>query len=567
MKILGLIGRSDVEECHDAAATLIDDGRIVWALEQERLSRRRHAHGEGPADAAEKCLQQMGLTIDEIDFIAYGWIDEGVSQQFGRAQHIRVSQDLAPAILPAHLLENRKSIPVHLVKHHYAHAASCFYTSGFDSAAIMVIDGQGENESVSLYHAEQADLALLESYDICYSLGLFYEAAAHYCGLGWDAGGKLMGLAAFGRPTLCFEYDFDSEIGRFTLPKLILDRIQRDDVQAYDSPGIIRLWLDYFAEHCYPYRRGNGHDILYYCDFAASAQVTFENVALALARRLKQLCGAADLALSGGCALNGKMNARLCTERLFNRVYAFPAAHDAGTSLGAALALHVALTREAPGGEALRGVDFGCAFGDSDIEHLLTDQGLCFEKMSSDELAKRVADDLFDGRVVGWFRGRDEFGPRALGQRSFLGNPARRDLLQRLNEIKGREYWRPLAPSVLAEYVPQIFEEPVEPALDRFMLRVSTVRAPWRHRIPAVVHSDQTSRLHIVERGASDVAYHTLIEAFQRKSGIPLICNTSFNIAGRPLAHTPTDALNIFQRTGGVQVLVVGDYYVRKTED
>nr|VFK68045.1 MAG: carbamoyltransferase [Candidatus Kentron sp. UNK]VFK73326.1 MAG: carbamoyltransferase [Candidatus Kentron sp. UNK] len=561
MKILGIIGRPDVPECHDSSAALIIENRIVCAIEQERLSRRRHAYGEGCQDAVQACLDKAGLTLADIDHIAYGWMEE-LQQKTPLAEFAAASSELTEIFLPKTQFAYDTTPPIHFFDHHYTHAAATYFTSGLDDAAVLIMDGQGEHVSSSLFHAQGKTIRELETYPIKDSVGLLYGAASAFSGLGWWSEGKFMALASFGHVREEIDFRFDPETGRFSLPAFLEEAWKNPARDEKLHPSV--LWWEYFLKYTFPYRQGDGSDIGYYGDFAATVQHTLEQLAYKLAVRLKRLTGAKNLVLGGGCALNCSMNAYLGKTGLFERMYVFPAANDAGCSLGAALSLNYLLNPQAELQPRISGPAFGQEYTREAIAAAIQEYGFTAEELSSDELCERVAADLVDKKIILWFQGQDEFGPRALGRRSFLGNPTDRETLVRLNTIKGREMWRPLAPSVLREQAGIVMEDTEEYGIHRFMLGVAIIRKEWRSRVPAIVHVDFTARPHLVEKD-EDGNYWKVIHAFYRKTDIPLLCNTSLNVAGQPIVHTPAEALEIFKTEADVDTLALGDFYLTKT--
>ncbi len=562
MKILGLIGRADVPECHDSSAALIIDGQIVCAIEQERLSRRRHAYGEGCQDAVQACLDKAGLTLADIDHIAYAWMED-LKQGTMVSEFVQVSSEQTETLLPKLQFGYDTAPPIHFISHHYTHAAATYFTSGLAEAAVLIIDGQGENVSTSMFHAQGKTIKQLETYPIQNSLGLMYGTASAFSGLGWGSEGKFMGLASFGQVREAFNFHFDPEAGQFSLPAAIGEAWANPPQDEKLHPS--KLWWEFFLKHTYPYRQGDGSDIGYYGDFAATVQQTLEQLAYNLAVRLKKLTGAKNLVLGGGCALNCSMNAYLSKTGLFDNIYVFPAANDAGCSLGAALGLNYLLNPHAELKPRISSPAFGCEYTRDQIAAAIEAYGFTAEELSSDELCERVAADLADNKIILWFQGQDEFGPRALGRRSFLGNPANRETLVRLNTIKGREMWRPLAPSVLSEQASSVMEDVEEYGIHRFMLGVATIRKEWRARVPAIVHIDFTARPHLVEKN-EDGNYWKVIHAFYQKTDIPLVCNTSLNVAGQPIVHTPAEVLEIFKTVKEVGTLALGNFYLTKNK-
>lgn len=569
---MGIIGRTDSPLAQDGAAALIVDNKVVFAIEQERLSRTRYALGQGAPDAAKACLAQTGLQLSDIDYIAYGWLPD-LTEGKKLSDHISVSTEITDVLLPPELFGYAHPPPVHCVKHHHAHAAASYYTSGFDSAAILVIDGRGEGESISLYHAKGSQIEWLESYPIIYSLGAFYTSAGVVAGVGGPTGasgpGKLMGLAPFGQVRQRIDFHFDANTGCFTLPISI-----QEAIDTFSEPllgrDIDRFWRDYFQKNFYPYTEQKSppsvsYDIAHHIDLAASVQHTFETLCQSLVERMKTLTGENNLVLGGGCALNCSMNAHLSRQKTFENLYVFPAANDAGCSIGAALALSYALEPMAALPSRLIAPDFGRSYTDEEIAVAISEEGFIPNKLTPEALAEQVAMDLAHDKIVAWFRGKDEMGPRALGRRSFMANPRHRDTMGRLNKIKGREMWRPLAPSILEEHAHTVLEGSMESGLHRYMLGVATIRPTWRAKISATVHIDFTCRPHFVQQ-EHDGAYWTVIHKFYEKTGVPLVCNTSLNVAGQPIVHSLKEVLDVFTKQDDVQTLVIEGFYLTKNE-
>ena len=570
MKILGVIGQTDLPLGHDGSAALIIDNKLATAIEQERLTRSRYAMGQGAPDAIKACLEHQKLQLSELDCIAYGWLPNlKVGTEI--APHIRVSNEVTEVILPPDQFNCTDVPPVYFVQHHYTHAAVTYYTSGFDSAAVLVIDGRGEGESISLYHAKGNKIELLESYPMIYSLGVFYSAAGNRAGLGGVGGfagpGKLMGLAPFGQVRQEIDFSFDADTGQFTLPTFIQKAVEACST-APTAGAMWQFWHDYYAQYFYPYdshtkQSSAAYDITHYVDLAAAVQYKLEQICQSLAERVKQLTDEKNLVMSGGCALNCSMNAYLSRQNIFENIYVFPAANDAGCSIGAALALAYTLAPSTKTPKRLISPDFGRAYNDTEIAAAIDACSLTPQKLMPNELAEQVATDLANNKIVAWFRGKDEFGPRALGRRSFMANPSQRENLGRLNHIKGREMWRPLAPSILEDHAETVLEGSMEAGLHRYMLGVATIRSEWRTKVPAVVHVDFTTRPHFV-RQEQDGLYWQVISKFHKKTGIPLVCNTSLNVAGQPLVHRPEEVLDIFISRDDVETLVIEGFYLTK---
>jgi len=530
---------------HDPAAALVVDGRIVAAAEEERFTRRKHGKTpvpfstwEVPELAAGWCLSEHGLTPSDLDAVAYsydpelapdpcpditadGW--EGLRTLFVRR---------APLFLASALPGLDPSV-VRFVPHHVAHAASAYLAAPGDATSVMVLDGRGEQASYLAGRAEGGELEILADQRLPHSLGLLYEEVTEHLGFRRSSDEyKVMALASYGSP-------------RF------LQRLRRA-VRTDGEGGFVVDPID-LDELVAPRRVGAPIDP-HHADLAASVQRRLEEILLELARWLHGRTGDRSVALAGGVALNCVANQRLATSGPFETVWVQPAAGDAGTALGAALHTAHALGDDV---RPMTTAALGRQWGDDELERWLQTARLDYERPS--DLAGAVADALADDGIVAWFQGRSEFGPRALGHRSLLADPRRPENLERLNDIKGREQFRPVAPMVLAERASEIFDG-VLPS--PYMLFVHDVRHEWRYRIPSVVHVDGTARVQTVDR-AEEPLMAAVLEGFEQRTGVPVVVNTSLNTAGRPMVDDPRDALECFG-SGPVDLLALGPFLVRR---
>ena len=538
---------------HDPAAALVVDGHVVAAAEEERFSRRKHgkrpvpfAAWELPEQAARWCLAQAGLRPDDLDAVAYSF-DPSLARpadEMGlwdpwdwlRLEYAR----RAPAFLATALPGLDPEKVVH-VPHHVAHAASAGLAApGRDQArgrdrAVLVLDGRGESASHLAGVYRDGRLEVLAAQPLPHSLGLLYEEATEHLGFQRSSDEyKVMALAAYGQPRhleVFREAVRSTPDGGFTVEPIAWDAlVKRRDPQA----------TEWTVDHA---------------DLAASLQRRLEEVLLDLVRWLHAASGGVPrLALAGGVALNCVANARIAREGPFTDVWVQPAAGDAGTALGAAL--HVTAT----GGVEpvpMPGADLGRGFADDEIEATLRRARIPYARPPS--VAEAAADVLAADGVVAWFQGRSEYGPRALGHRSLLAHPGVAANTERLNEVKGREQFRPVAPMVLAERAGEIFDG-VLPS--PYMLFTHRVRDAWRDRIPAVVHVDGTARIQTVDRRTEPLTA-ALLDAFERRTGLPLVVNTSLNTAGRPMVDSPTDALELFG-SAPIDLLVLGPFTVER---
>jgi carbamoyltransferase len=532
---------------HDPAAALVVDGRTVAAAEEERFSRRKHgkrpvafATWELPEQAMRWCLDQAGLEPAELDAVAYSY-DPALA---GPAFHTRAADDwewlrtLYAKRFPrfcASALPGLDPAVVRFVPHHVAHAASAGLAAPFGGdAAVLVLDGRGERASHLAGRYRDGRLQTLVVTELPSSLGLLYEDATEHLGFQRSSDEyKVMALASYGEPRhlgLLRELVRTTGDGRFV-------------TEAVDWPALAK-------------RRAPGEDwTADHADLAASVQWRCEEVLLELASWLHSATGAQRLTMAGGVALNCVANTLIAERSGFAEVWVQPAAGDAGTALGAAL--HVA---RAGGDRPLPfpGVDLGRGFSDGQIEQVLRTARVRFERPL--DVAEVVAAELAGDGLVGWFAGRAEWGPRALGQRSLLANPWRRENLARLNDVKGREQFRPVAPMVLADRAPDVFGR--GPVPSPYMLFVHDVRPRWAARIPAVVHVDGTARVQTVDPDRQP-ALARMLRAFEDRTGLPVVVNTSLNTAGRPMVDTPRDALELFG-SAPVDLLAIGPFVVRR---
>lgn len=539
---------------HDGSAALLHDGALVVMAEQERISRRKQAFGESPSAAIRACLDTAGISLAEVAEVAVGWNVPYLSKV--------ENTDFDPEryrgwLFPAGEFGTQNGPPTRFVPHHLAHAASALWTSGTDRAAILVMDGRGETQATTIAEGTSSDITVLREWDTLRSLGHLYGFAAEWAGLSvWDTG-KFMGLAAYGRP--CQPIPLVCTSDGYDMPH----RPEPHERVAYRYFQLRNYLRKSFAAENYPYGEGDSAEPMAHADFAASVQRALEEVVLHLAEIGKRLTGASHLVLAGGVGLNCTMNGMLARSGTFDDVYIPPVPHDAGASLGAALVAHRERTKTVPLAGRLDNAFWGPAHPADETSSALRAAGLRGIRVTDEELASRVAEHLAAGRLVGWWQGRSEVGQRALGARSILCDPRHRRNLVRLNTIKGREVWRPLAPSVLAEHVTELFSQRLPSPAD-FMLCAWPVRPEARRLIPAAVHVDGSARPQVVHRAASP-RFWTVIDAFRRRTGVPAVINTSFNLAGEPNVLSAGDAVACFRRSG-LDVLAIGDYLVENPE-
>lgn len=560
---------------HDSSAALVRDGVLVAAAEEERFSRVKHDAGF-PKLAIEFVLREAGLTLADVDFVVF------YEKPFVKLERMLLT---AMSTFPRSAAVFRESmqrwvtdklwikskmtkelgVPASkllFADHHVSHAASSFFTSPFENAAILTIDGAGEWTTSTMGVGRGTKIEVLKEIRFPHSLGLLYSAFTAYCGFEVNEGEyKLMGMHPYGQPRY-------------------VDKIYELLHVADDGS----VWHDmrYFAYHYSPDQTLNerftqhfgrpardpklGDKTLdpFYCDMAASIQRVTEEIVLKMARHLHALTGLDQLCLAGGVALNSVSNYKLLRNGPFKDIYILPAPGDDGCSVGAAYWAYNHVLGQ-PRGPALDHAYLGSSYTDAEIEAFLTKYDIPFEKIADDEaFYDFAARALVDGNVCGWFRGRFEFGPRALGARSIIADPRRAEMKEKLNAtIKFREAFRPFAPSVLEERAGEFFEidEAQRHFPARFMLYVAPVRPEKRSVLPAITHEDGSGRLQTVFKD-SNPAYHGLIRRFGELTGVPVIMNTSFNLKGEPIVESPAHAFNTFSLSG-MDLLFLNNYVVR----
>ncbi len=533
---------------HDPSAALVVDGRVVGAAEEERFSRRKHGKRpvpfsawELPEQAIRWCLAEAGLRPEDLDAVAYSF-DPALSKPademglFDPWDHLRVTYaQQAPQFL-ASALPGLDPQRVRFVPHHVAHAASAALASPHDRASVLVLDGRGERASHLAGRYDRGRLQVLASQELPHSLGLVYESLTEHLGfLRSSDEYKVMALASYGRP-------------RFLEDMRELIRPTGAGGFVAEVPDWSR-WVDRRVDDG---TWGGRH-----ADLACSVQQRLEEVLVELARWIHRQTGDRVLTMAGGTALNCVANSRIWRETAFEQVWVQPAAGDAGTALGAALQLTA--DRDMPV-QPMPSAALGPGWTDDDLATRLMAAHVPFRTPPS--LADDVADILARNGVVAWFDGRSEFGPRALGHRSLLAHPGHADNVERLNDVKGREQFRPVAPMVLQDHASEIFED--GPLPSPYMLFVHRVRANWVRRIPAVVHVDGTARIQTVDPAAHPRLAATLT-SFHRRTGLPVLVNTSLNTAGRPMVNDPRDALELFG-SAPVDAMVMGAHLIRRAD-
>jgi carbamoyltransferase len=562
----------------DASAALLRNGEIVAAVEEERFNRIRHSAGF-PSLAIRHCLQRAGISISEVahigvsrvptahlinklTFVLYNRLAAS-HQGLDRLRSVEKIRNLKTVLAEAlGTGESAISGEFHNVEHHMAHMASAFLVSPFDEAAVLSIDSFGDLCSTMLGRGARNGIEKLESVLFPHSLGLFYTAITQYLGFDkYGDEGKVMGLAPYGEPRLVecmMEIVRPAPDGVF---ELNLDYFTHhlggiEMSWDYGTPQMSRVYSDRMVEALGPSRQPEDAITEHHRDVAASLQRCLETHLFRLLRRLHEKTDMTNLCIAGGVAYNAVANGLIRQETPFREIYIQPAAGDSGTALG--VALHIWNTQLGnPRSFQMRDSYLGPDYSEGQIEAALRALGAPFERR--DDVEERAADLLAAGKIVGWFQGRMEFGPRALGNRSILADPRQREIKTILNRrIKHRESFRPFAPAVLDEYVQEWFEAAYP---SPFMLMVFKVRPEKREQVPATEHVDHTGRVQSVSREVNP-RFWRLIEAFRRRTGIPMVLNTSFN-ENEPIVCSPEDALHCFATTT-MDALIIGDFLVTR---
>ena len=553
---------------HDSAAALVRDGKIVAAVAEERLSRHKHT-SDFPKLAIEYCLEAGNIdSINSLDAIVFY---EKPLVKFMRVLEGMVAtwpRSYGPFVmnLPKYLkakLDIRRAIskqyphyegPVLFSEHHLSHAASAFFPSPYPEAAVMTLDGVGEWDTTCVGFGKGSDLQLDVSIHFPHSIGLLYSALTGYLGFKVNDGEwKVMGLAPYGKPRFVDQFR------------------QLVDMR---SDGSFRLNMEYFSHHWsnkYPFREQKWQALFgmnrrqpdeelrqEHSDLARSGQAVVEELILGIARYARQRYNSENLVIAGGVGLNSVANWKIEQEGIFKNVWIQPAAGDDGGALGAALYASNAVFGDPR--PPMTHAYYGPQYTDDEIEEFLVQREIPFRKLDPHALVNQAADCIGQGQVIGWFSGRCEFGPRSLGNRSIVADATRADMKATINaKIKFREFFRPFAPSVLQENVHEYFD--VAPGTELpFMLKIPAVREEMKARLPAITHEDGTGRVQTVRRDVNP-EYWNLIDAVSKRTGVPVVVNTSFNVRGEPIVCSPEDAYNCFIKTG-IDALFLGSYYI-----
>ncbi len=577
---------------HDSAAALLKDGEIFAAAQEERFTRKKH-DSDFPRNAIEYCLREAGISVDQLTHVVF------YEKPFVKFERIL---ETYLCLSPRGLTQYLQALPLWLTKrlwmgddigeelgyqgdvlfaeHHESHAASAFFPSPFEEAAVLTVDGVGEWSTTTYGVGKGNDLNILAELRFPHSLGLLYSAFTYYTGFKVNSAEyKVMGLAPYGEPKY-------------------VDRILNDLIDLKED-GSVSMNMDYFGYLTGLRMTNSKFDSLFggpprkpesrlsqrEMDLARSVQVVTEMAMLKLAKHVQEVTGQENLCLAGGVALNCVANGRILREGPFKRVWIQPAAGDAGGALGAALAVHYRYKghpRTVRKEDAMKGSLLGPSYTDEEIEAELKRLGAVYHKLDRQQFLEGVSDRLVQEKIVGWFSGRMEFGPRALGGRSIIGDPRSRNMQSVMNlKIKYRESFRPFAPSVLEDECSKVFEIASD---SPYMLLVAPVQKNRRiamteeqeklfgidklnvprSDIPAITHIDYSARIQTVNQQRNGL-YHDMIRAFYEKTGCPLVVNTSFNVRGEPIVESPTDAYRCFMRTE-MDCLAIGSFILDKND-
>ncbi len=559
----------------DSAAAIIKDGQLIASVEEERFSRKKH-HAGFPYKAIEFCLKQAGITLAEVEHVGHYWkpwilrhkamqaLKAGlISPAMFKARADRGVAQVSDSYLgmfkhPKRLREHfgPSDFKFHFLEHHQTHAASAFFVSPFDSAAILTWDGTGEDTTTLFCKGKDNKLEVLKRIKLPHSLGQFYSAVTNFIGFDMFAGDewKVMGLAAYGKPK---HYDFFREKVLttnggvdFKFNIKVLDHHLAKHYQFSDA----------IVKELGPGRKPGEELTEHHWDIACSAQKAVEDTAIYLVGKIHEMTGEENLCMAGGVAFNSVMNGRIFHETPFKQFFVQPAAGDAGCSLGAAFFVWHQLLGK-PRDFEMKHAYYGPGFTNEECQDVLDEAGLSYETLPDEELLPKVAKMISEGAIIGWFNGRMELGPRALGARSFLADPRRGDMREILNhKVKLREWFRPLAPSMQEEHGTEVFG--VEHH-DPFMITVLEVAEEYKAKIPAVVHVDGTARPQMVSK-AVNPRYWNLINEFKKITGIPMLLNTSFNVQ-EPIVCTPQNAVNTFNNSNFDALVIENNLVLRDT--
>ena len=552
----------------DSAAALLKNGKVVAAIQEERLTGVKQTH-RFPLSAIRFCLHEGGIGLDDVTFITHGfnyapWRSVHNRSTFSRRRYDSVyAPEHQKHLLTTHLGLRDVETKFVPVLHHHAHAASAFYQCNFEKALVVVMDGLGEFYGTSIFVGHNNQLEVVKQYDLFSSLGLFYSVVTMHLGFLPNSDEyKVMGLAPYGDPRRflpamrrCIEM---APGGRVLVPMLGLN----DTFETKETYRNTRQWFE--ANFC-PARQPSEEMTQTHKDLAAAAQHVLNEAGSHIVRHWVAQTGMKNLCLAGGVGLNCVMNGHLLRSGLIERMYVQPAAGDEGTSIGSALYHYYCVHPKAKRKKQILPL-YGYAASRTEVIEALqrNSRDLQWECLPTKSLLKRTADLLAHGHVVGWFQGRSEFGPRALGNRSILADPRTRQMVDTINRlVKHRESFRPFAPAVKQERAHMYFDMAPDQELPHMLFTVP-MRDQYRARLPAVVHVDGSSRVQTVNK-KQHPRFWKLLDAFEHQTGVPILLNTSFNVMGQPIVSTAEDAVSTFLSTN-ITVLIIDNFLVRRQD-
>lgn len=548
MKVLGLNGWP--ERGHDGGASLIIDGKLVFSIEEEKLIGKRHAYDCLPKESINKCLEYAGITLDDIDKFVFGWDYEKIYQMLGKKFILK--EDMSEKMLGNKKYANK----LEYLTHHVAHAYSTFVPSNYDKALVFIIDGQGEYMGTSLYLADRKTNKMDLLMQTPVSLGYFYAGVTKQIGFRGGEEGKTMGLASYGEPTYLndlrklIRLDENGELKC----AFHIDKVSKDEEDAS-----LENWEELLT-HIIPKREGRiisiDKDIIPYANLANSAQELLKEIMTGIIKKYVKITGVHNVCLAGGVALNCPTSSAIEKMEEVNNVFVQPAANDGGISLGAAIKGAMDFGDDVK----IEMIPYlGPEYTSEEIINAIEEKE--YDYKFFDNIEEIIAKLLKEGNIVANFQGRLELGPRALGNRSLLASPEKYEMLIRMNELKGREVWRPLAPAVMYDKQTTCFDSNI---FSPHMTKNFNVLDNMKNKLEAITHVDGTARIQSVTREYNEVFYN-IIKEFYKLTGIPVVINTSFNVKGEPIVCTPKEAIDSFERMN-LDYLVLGNYLIKKKD-
>lgn len=546
MKVLGINGWS--ERGHDGGASLIVDGKLLFSVEEEKLICKRHAYDTLPLESIKACLNYGNITMDDIDKVVIGWDYEKLYEMLG--EKFISKEEMSKALFN----DEKYADKIEYLTHHQAHAYSAFIPSNYDKALVLIVDGQGEYMGTSVYLADRNSKNLKLLMETPVSLGYFYTGITKQIGFKGGEEGKTMGLASYGEPTYVEELrkliNLD-ENGNINCA-FHIDKVGKDEEKAS-----LEKWKELLSNIIL---KRNGkiievtEDILPYANLAKSSQVILEEIMCGLIKKYVKETGVHDVCIAGGVGLNCPTSSAVENMEEVSSVFVQPAANDGGISLGAAIKGAIDLGDDVK----IEMIPYlGPEYSNKEIEKALKEKDYNYDEF--DNIEEVIARLLAEGKIVANYQGRLELGPRALGNRSLLASPEKYEMLVRMNELKGREVWRPLAPAVMYDKQETVFDSDI---FSPHMTKNFKVLNEMKDRLQAITHVDGTARIQSVTKEYNELFYN-IINEFYKLTGIPVVINTSFNVKGEPIVCTPQEAIDSFERMN-LDYLSIGNYLVKR---